>query len=217
MKTKSKIALAATAAVTVSALAFSLPSLAHDARGGSKPMGSDRGHSSEAMSNKAELAATITGIPSSITDLHDAASGAFFRVYRLADGQTALPASQPTTGAKKIAAHPERSADGMENTAEIVSGSFEGVVHFKGTKGAGVVRYALYPSDGSAAVLVTVTTDSAGVATATASSSLGVAYDAAVAASSAADEATGSKAERHGKGHGPKDGSRAGHGKGHRR
>jgi hypothetical protein len=217
MKTKSKIAIAATAAIAVSALALSLPSFAHDGKVGSERMGSDRGNSAKAMSNKAELSATITGIPSDVTDLHAAAEGAYFELYKLADGVTTLPTTKPTTGLREISAHPAKAADGTKSYPTISGSSYQGVVHFKASRGEGVTRYALYPSDGSAAILVTVTTDATGVSTAVASSSLTVSYDATVAAASAADEVSREMGDRPGKGHAGKDGSRPGHGKGPRR
>jgi hypothetical protein len=217
MKTKSKIAIAATAAITVSALAFSLPSLAHDGKSGTERMGSERGHSAKAMSNKAELSATITGIPSTVTDLHAATEGAYFELYKLADGATALPTTKPTTGLREVSAHPAKAADGTKTYPTISGTSYQGVVHFKASRGEGVTRYALYASDGSAAILVTVTTDAIGVSTAVASSSLTVSYDATVAADSEADEDSRKMGDRQGKGHGGKDGSRPGQGKGPRR
>lgn len=217
MKNKSKIAIAATAAIAVSALAFSAPSLAQGAPSFQERKGSDRGHSSEAMSNKAALSATITGIPSAVTDLHDAADGAYFQLYRLADGESSLPATKPASGLRQVSAHPEKSTDGTKTSPTISGGSYTGVIHFKASKGEGVTRYALYPSDGTAAILVTVTTDASGVSTATSSASLTVKYDSTVAAASAADDDSDSKADRKGKDHSSKGDSRKGKGKGPRR
>ena len=212
MKTKSKIAIAATAAIAVSALAVSLPSLAHDGKGGSERMGSERGYSAKAMSNKAELSATITGIPSTVTDLHAAAEGAYFELYKLAEGVNALPTTKPTTGLREVSAHPAKAADGTKTYPTISGTSYQGVVHFKASKSEGVTYYALYPSDGTAAILVTVTTNALGVATAASSASLTVKYDSVVAAASAAEDDSDSMADRKGKDHGSKGDSRKGKG-----
>lgn len=224
MKTKSKIALAATASVVVGALAFSLPSLAHDngAERGSMA-GAERGASSdsergERMHGKgtfAELSATITDIPATVTDLHDAVAGAHFEVFRLAADETALPAAKPTTGGHMIGIRPSHDDAGNHVMPEITNGSVESVLGFKVGQEQGVSRFALYPTDGSAAILVTVTTDADGNSTATSSRAITVSYDAAVAADSEANQPEFGKGGKGGKGHGgeghgPKDGSRHG-------
>jgi hypothetical protein len=207
MKKTSKIALAATASVVVGALAFALPSLAHDsAQGGKAVASAERGHGQMEQGSFASLSSTITGIPATVTDLHDAAKGAHYEIFRLEEGVTALPDTKPTTGGHMIGIRPSRDAAGTVVVPEIVSGTVSADLGFKASKQAGVTRFALYPSDGSAAVLVTVTTAADGTATAVASRSLSVSYDATVAAEAPAQglgEKMG-KGPGAGKGHGPK-------------
>ena len=223
MKTKSKIALAATASVVVGALAFSLPSLAHDngaergmnASGAGSTSDVQRGEGMHGKGNFAELSATITGIPATVTDLHDAVAGAYFEVFRLAADETALPAVKPATGGHMIGIRPSHDDAGNKVMPEITNGSVESVLGFKVGTEEGVSRFALYPTDGSGAILVTVTTDTEGNSTATSSKAITVSYDAAVAAEAEANQPEFGKGGKGGKGHGgeghgPKDGSRHG-------
>ena len=213
MKKTSKIALAATASVVVGSLAFALPSLAHDSSQGSVTQSSsERGHSQKERGSFASLSSTITGIPETVTDLHDAVMGANYEIFRLEDGVTALPETKPTTGGHRIGIRPGHAADGTDVVAEIVNGSVTADLGFKAPKQEGVTRFALYPSDGSAAVLVTVNTAADGTATATASGALTVSYDATVAANAPADD----HGNKMGKGHGFGKGKEAGEGHGPR-
>jgi hypothetical protein len=213
MKKTSKIALAATASVVVGALAFALPSLAHDSAQGTRAeASSERGHSQMDRGSFASLSSTITGIPETVTDLHDAVMGANYDIFRLEDGVTALPDTKPTTGGHRIGIRPGHDADGTDVVAEIVNGSVTADLGFRASKQEGVTRFALYPSDGSAAVLVTVTTAADGTATAVASSALTVSYDATVAANAPADD----HGNKMGKGPGFGKGKEAGEGHGPR-
>jgi hypothetical protein len=225
METKSKIALAATASVVVGALAFSLPSLAHD-NGGERGMNASgaastsdfqRGEGKHGKGNFAELSATITGIPATVTDLHDAVAGAHFEVFRLAADETVLPAVKPATGGRMIGIRPSHDDAGNHVMPEITNGSVESVLGFKVGNEEGVSRFALYPTDGSDAILVTVTTDAEGKSTATSSKAITVSYDAAVAADTEANQPEFGKGGKGGRGHGeeghgPKYGPRGGHG-----
>jgi hypothetical protein len=85
------------------------------------------------------------------------------------------------------------------------------VLGFRGITSS-TVRYAVYPSNGGSAVLVTVVTDANGVSTITKSGSLTASYSQSVA------DAAPIKGEEMGKGHrgGHSDGHRGGH-KGPRR
>jgi hypothetical protein len=222
MKKTSKIALAATASVVVGALAFALPSLANDATSvTSSDSGSERSHSQMDRGSFASLSSTITGIPETVTDLKDAVKGAHFEIFRLEDGVTSLPATKPTIGGHIIGIRHSHNAAGNDVAAEIVNGSVTADLGFRASKQEGVTRFALYPSDGSAAVLVTVTTAADGTATAVASSALTVSYDATVAANAPLDDhgdkmgkGPGFGKSRDGEGHGPR-GDRDHHGVGH--
>ena len=157
----------------------------------------------------ASVTATITNIPATVTDLKDAVRGANFLAFKI--DTSALPETQPSEGGHVVGIKPTRSEDGTREIPEIVSGSVEGDLLIKSPLDEGTSYFALYPSDGGEAVLVTVVVDADGVATATASSELQVSYSADVAANTPAKmEHKGKRGER-GQGHGPR-GMRGGHG-----
>ncbi len=108
---------------------------------------------------------SITAIPSTVTKVGQIVRGAQFVAYKLADDATALPATQPTTGGKPAKVEAEVGTD------SVVRYSLE----LDAPKTAGTVKLAVYNAAGVGA-FVTVTTDSAGVATATTSASLTAAY-----------------------------------------
>ena len=191
MKTKSKIAIAVTASLAVGAMAFTLPSLAHESEGtdftqtgiergmhGDRP---DAGKMSKEH-NFVTLPASITGIPADVTGLREAAKGANYEIYRLASDATEAPATKPTTGGHLVGVHPVIDANGELVIPEITAGEVTGSLGFRATHAEGVLVFALYPSDDSSPVLVTVTTDSAGVATASATEAISLSYDADTAA-----------------------------------
>lgn len=158
--------------------------------------------------NHAELQASITGIPSDVTDLRSAARGAYFTAYEL-EGNS-LPATQPTDEGRIVMIRPERAADGSIAVPTIENGTVTATLGLRADADEGTEYFALYPSDGSAPVLVTVVVDADGVATATASRDLSVAYSADVAQSAPEMGHKGMRGER-GEGHGPR-GMRGGHG-----
>jgi hypothetical protein len=195
----------AASAAAIASLALSAPALAHD-------RGSESGTSkSQGSHAHATVSATVTGIPSSVTSSKAAHHGAYFTVYQLAASETTLPAVQPTTGGKQLRVHPVTPG----STSTITNGTLSGVLSFHGVKSS-TVRYAVYPSNGGSAVLVTVATDANGISTITKSGSLTATYSQSVA------DAAPSKSERMDKGHkgdhseGHRDGNRGGH-KGPRR
>lgn len=191
----------AASAAAIASLALSAPAQAHD-------RGSESGISkSQGAHAHATVSATVTGIPSSITSSKVAHHGAYFTVYQLASTQTTLPASQPTTGGKQLRVYPATPG----STSTITNGTLSGVLSFRGVASS-TVRYAVYPSNGGSAVLVTVVTDANGVSTISKSGSLTATYSQSVA------DAAPSKGEEMGKGHrgGHSDGHRGGH-KGPRR
>ena len=192
MKLKSKIAIAATTGLAVGALTFALPSLAHDPQGpnNSKPkieggMHGDRPNASQVRKehSSATLSATITGIPADVTELREAVKGANYEIFRLEAGVSEVPTTKPTTGSHVIGVRPVLDANLDLIIPGITAGTVTGNLVFKASPIEGVEVFALYPSDESAPILVTVTTDASGVATASASQALSLNYDADDAAS----------------------------------
>jgi len=192
MKMKSKIAIAATASLTVGAMAFTLPSLAHDAQGpNSANPGIERGMHGERPNagempgehSFATLSATITGIPAGVTELREVVKGANYEVFRLEGHATEVPVTKPTSGGHVIGVRPAANANGDPVMPEITAGEVTGNLGFRATDTEGVEVFAIYPSDDSSPILVTVTTDAAGVATASATEALSLSYDADAAAS----------------------------------
>jgi len=205
MKTNSKIAIAAAATLLASAAVASLPAAAHD-----------NGASSSTSTEKADhahatVSATITGIPSTVTSSHQASHGAYFTVYQLSASATSVPATEPTAGGKRIGLRPERGATEPAITGSTLTSTLR--FHAAAT---GTSKYALYRSDGSAAILVTVSVSDAGVATVTSSRPLTVAYSATVAAEHPVRGHDGAGKRDEGRGHGDEGRGGKGHGgKGH--
>jgi hypothetical protein len=192
MKIRSKISIAATASLAVGALAFTLPSLAHDAQGPNSAnpgiehgMRGERPNASEMREEHsfATLSATITGIPAAVTELREAVKGANYEVFRLEGQATEVPATKPTSGGHVIGVRPAVIVNGDLVRPEIKAGEVTGNLVFRATDAEGVQVFAIYPSDDSSPILVTVTTDAAGVAAASAAETLSLSYDADAAAS----------------------------------
>jgi hypothetical protein len=199
MKKRSKIAIAATASL-VGALAFALPSMAHDNSQGNQTKASAGKHSPIKHGAQTKLSSTITGIPETVTDLKDAVRGAHYEIFLLDAAATTLPDTKPTTGARHIGIRPNHPLDSTAVVPEIVNGEITSDIGFRAPKEEGVSRFALYPTDGSAAILVTVTTDAAGVSTAVSSSPITVSYDATVAAEAKAHQDEAGEGKKMGKG-----------------
>jgi hypothetical protein len=142
---------------------------------------------------QATISATITGVPSTVTDLEVAEHSALFLGFEYT---TTAPTAQPTTGGRPV--HFEATA--------LANGTVTGTLEFKAPKTAGTYKLAVYNSKTDATpVLVTIVVDAAGKATATASGSLTAAYDATV--THPAKPAKGEKPGKGGKGkggHGPR-------------
>jgi hypothetical protein len=198
MKTKSRIAIAAAATLLAGVAVASLPAAAHDRTGSS---GSGSTSHSQQDRTHATASATITGIPATVTSSHEASRGAYFTVYQLSASATAVPASEPTTGGKRIGVKADRKA-----AEPVISGTTLTATLGFPADVAGTSKYALYPSDGTAAILVTVNVSDTGVATVTTSRALTVAYSATVAA----EQPQGPREEA---GNGKRDGNK-GKGKG---
>jgi hypothetical protein len=158
--------------------------------------GHKRGPRADAV--ESTITGTITGVPSTITDLEVAEHSGLFMAYEYTG---TAPTTQPTTGG-----HPVR----FEATA-LADGTVTGTVGFLSPKTAGTYNVAVYNSKTSTTpVLVTIVVDSTGKATATANGTLTTAYDATLKA-----PAFGGPAGGPGFGPGPKDGKgKGGHGHG---
>ncbi|MFM6939812.1 MAG: hypothetical protein ACKOUD_04250, partial [Rhodoluna sp.] len=96
------------------------------------------------------VAGTITGVPTTVTDLEAAEHSGFFIAY---DYTGTAPTTQPTTGG-----HPVR----FEATA-LTNGTVTGTLGFLSPKSAGTYTVAVYNSKTSTTpVLVTIVVDAAG-------------------------------------------------------
>jgi len=212
MKKKSKIALAATATLTAGALAFALPSLAdHGSKqGSSRGYGMEQGQAEHQAPNLASISATITDIPADLTDVRQAAMGATYEVFKLADDATEVPAVKPTDRSRTVAIRPAM-VDGEPVIPEIIDGQISAELTFPAPREAGVVKLGLYPSNGSDPILVTVTTDDAGQTSVVSSAELSLSYDAEV---SATNQERMAERGQEGRGPGGK-GKRMGHGPDH--
>ncbi len=146
------------------------------------------------------VAATITGVPSTVTDLEVAEHSALFFAYEYTG---TAPTTQPTTGG-----HPAR----FEATA-LSNGTVTGTLGFLSPKTAGTYNVAVYTSSTDAtADLVTIVVDSAGKATATSATALTATYDATAAAKGPGFGGPGFGPGKDGKGPKGDHGPRGGHG-----
>ena len=156
---KRKAAIAAGAA-TVLALAAATPSFAHMRDGMN-----DSSATTKVAHAHATVAATITAVPTTITDVREAARGAKFVAYKLDAAATELPATQPTTGGKPVKVMGTSITDGV----------LTGTLKLDAGAASTTTKYAIYNAAG-AGTLVTVTVDAAGVATANAATALTSVY-----------------------------------------
>jgi hypothetical protein len=181
-------AIIAASAATIFSMALAAPSFAATSDSNSTSTSTQF----KAAHLHASVAVSITDIPSTVTNVGQIVRGAKFVAYKLADDATAIPATQPTTGGKPA------KVEANVNSSNVVSYSLK----LDAPATAGAVKLAVYNSAG-VGTLVTVTTDSAGVATATSGSALTAAYVAPTAP--AMGEGKGMKGDRgmdHGKDHG---------------
>jgi hypothetical protein len=203
-----KLTAIAAGAVLLAGTAFAAPSFAHPKGGASssstsKDASDVRGkHGAKPPVALSTIAATITGVPTTVTDLEVAEHSALFMGYEYS---TTAPTTQPTTGGRPV--HFKATA--------LASGTVTGTLEFKAPKTAGTYKLAVYTSSTDAtADVVTIVVDSAGVATATSSAALTATYDANVTRPTPpAGEKPGKGGKGkggHGKGgpgHGPKGGA----------
>lgn len=177
-------AIIAASAATIFSLAVTAPSFATTSESTTTSTSTEL----KAAHLHASIALTITDVPSTTTKVGQIVRGAKFVAYELAADATALPATQPTTGGKPV------KVEANVNSSNVVSYSLE----FRAPATAGTVKLAVYNAAG-VGTLVTVTTDSAGVATATSANAITAAYVAPTAP--ALGEGKGMKGDR-GQGHG---------------
>jgi hypothetical protein len=206
MKKKTlKLTAVAAGAVVLAGAAFASPSFASAKHTSFKAASSSTGTTGTAPTfgkdhrggprfNGVEstLAATITGVPSTVTDLEAAEHSGLFIAYEYTG---TAPTTQPTTGG-----HPAH----FEATA-LADGTVTGTLGFMSPKTAGTYNVAVYNSKTSTTpVLVTIVVDATGKATATAAGTLTTAYDATLKAPAfGGPEGKGPKG---GHGHGDNDG-----------
>lgn len=200
-----KLTAIAAGAFVLAGTAFAAPSFAHQkgtssSTSASKDASDVRGkfkQGAKAQGAKSTLAATITGVPTTVTDLEVAEHSALFMGYEFT---TTAPTAQPTTGGRPV--HFEATA--------LTAGTVTGNLEFKSPKTAGTYKLAVYTSSTDAtADIVTIVVDAAGVATATSSSALTATYDANVTRPTPpAGEKPGKGGKgKGGHGHGPKGGA----------
>ena len=163
-------ALVAASAAAVMSLAVATPSLAHGMKGPRGPQvtssnSAEVDRPAKVAHTEATIAATITEIPSTVTQVGKIVRGAKFVAYPLAADATSIPATQPTTGGK-----PAKVEATVGSDSKI---SYAVEIHVPVT--AGTYKFAVYNAAGVGA-FVTVTVDEAGVATATTSAALTTAY-----------------------------------------
>jgi len=182
MNKKAKVGIAALAVIATGSLGLALPALAHD-------RGERAGYSSESRQahgtedhNRATMDAAISGIPEDVTEAKAAHKGAYFTVYLLDSDAASVPQQEPAEDGRRIGIRPVSIEAGSITRTEIEDGTLSGLLGFRAPTEAGVTKLALYPSDGTSPVLVTITVDEEGNATATSSGPLTVAYSADVAA-----------------------------------
>ena len=198
-----KLTAIAAGAFVLAGTAFAAPSFAHQkgtssSTSASKDASDVRGKfGAKPAVALATLAATITGVPTTVTDLEVAEHSALFMGYEFT---TTAPTAQPTTGGRPV--HFEATA--------LTAGTVTGNLEFKSPKTAGTYKLAVYTSSTDAtADIVTIVVDTAGVATATSSSALTATYDANVTRPTPpAGEKPGKGGKgKGGHGHGPKGGA----------
>lgn len=176
MNMKRTVLIAASAA-TVFSMALAAPSFA-----AATPSSSTSTQAKPAHLHTS-VAVSITDVPSTVTNVGQIVRGAKLVAYKLAADATAIPATQPTTGGKPV------KVEANVNSSNVVSYS----IKLDAPATEGTVKLAVYNSAG-VGTLITINTDVAGAATATAASAITAAYVAPTAP--AMGEGKGKKGER---------------------
>ncbi len=190
--------VAAAGAATVLSLAFASPSLAHSkSQTSTTSTSTTKAAHADKMGAFGKLAATVTGVPTTVTDARSASRGAYFTVYTLDAAATAVPTTQPTTGGIRLEVR----------GGTLATATLTGDIPLKAGAASTTTNYAIYPSTGGTAVFATVTVDAAGVATVTSSAALTATYDATIAAAAPVagpGKGEGKMGDGRGRGKGPK-------------
>ena len=197
--------VAAASVATVLSLALATPSFAHPSVKGSVSKASKASASAPRVAAAmATVSATITGVPTTVTDAHVAEHGARFVIYPLAADATLAPATQPTTGGHPIGIRGGTLTDGV----------LTGKLGLKGGAAGTTTKLAIYPTSGGSAIFATVTVDANGVATAVTSGALTATFDATLKEPAHGDGKSpkGDRGERHGQGPMGDQGERHGQG-----
>lgn len=186
MKSRTKrSAIAVIGATSILAFAVATPSFAHERVAGSS---TETSSTTEVEAVKASVTATITAVPTTVTSAKAAAHGTQFVVYKLADDATAVPATQPTTGGKRI----------HVKSGTLLEGTLTGTLELKGGLADTTTNYAIYSADGTTAIFASVTVDSTGtIATATTSADVTAVYTAPTAKAKVAKESKGKHGKKH--------------------
>lgn len=187
--------VAAASVATVLSLALATPSFAHPSIKGSVAKFAKSATSAPRVAAAmATVSATITGVPTTVTDAHAAEHGARFVVYKLAADATSAPATQPTTGGHPIGIRGGTLTDGV----------LTGKLGLKGGAVGTTTKLAIYPTSGGSPIFATVTVDASGVATAVTSGALTATFDATLKAPAFGEGKgpKGDRGERHGERHG---------------
>jgi len=194
--------VAAAGVATVLSLALATPSFAHPSIKGSVESHSKGSASAPRVAAaKATVSATITAVPTTVTDSRAAEHGARFVAYKLATDATDAPATQPTTGG-----HPVGIRGGT-----LANGVLTGTIDLKGGAAGTTTKFAIYPTSGGTPIFATVTVDAAGKATATTSAALTATFDATLKAPALGEGKSpkGDRSSKHGGGskgdHAPKE------------
>ncbi|MEY4981070.1 MAG: hypothetical protein RL174_408 [Actinomycetota bacterium] len=212
IKNNKKVAVAAAGLATVLTLSFAAPSFAATSTDSSSSSTTGAVKAPRVFAAAVAVPVSVTGIPTTVTTAHDAAHGARFNVYVLDAAATELPATQPTTGAVVVGVRPG-TLTGTELAGSIV---------VRGGAAGTTTKLAVYPVNGGAGSLVTVTVAANGIATQTSSVALASTYVAPVAqvkpekpAHDEADEVSGSVRDKanFGEGQGKKHGKKKGKGR----
>ncbi len=176
IKNNKKVAVAAAGLATVLTLSFAAPSFAATSTDSGTTstigtIGSGTTKAPRVFAAAVAVPVSVTGIPTTVTTAGEAARGAKFNVYVLDAAATELPATAPTTGAVVVGVRP----------GTLTGTDLAGSIVVRGGAAGTTTKLAVYPVNGGAGSLVTVTVAANGIATQTSSVALTSTYVAPVA------------------------------------
>ncbi len=135
--------VAAAGAATILSLVFAGPSMAASHKAASSQSGSSTSTGSTWQAEQpkmhgafAKLAATVTGVPTTVTTAQAASRGAYFTVFTLDSAATAVPTTKPTTGGINLDIH----------FGTLATGTLTGDIPLKGGANGSTTKLAIYPS-----------------------------------------------------------------------